>query len=142
MSNEVLLPVLIGAFLVVVIFIRVMASKDHLFGRICRAYWNTSCAVSAFIPFLGWISRIPFLGPVKNHDLQMFVNGVTDTVSGVVISALEESVRIEREQKAREDAIKKELSRRGGDNISVNSDGSSATYTDKHGNQCNVNVVW
>ena len=142
MDNEIMFPIILIACLAVVIFIRVMASKDHLFGRICRGYWNASCAISAMIPFLGLISRIPFLGPVKNHRLQVFVNDVSSAVSGIATEMLEEAVRIEQAQAARDRAIRDEISRRGGDCAEISYDGTSATYTDKYGNVCHAHVEY
>ena len=140
MDFEVLFPIVLCACLAVVIFIRVMASKDHLFGRICRWYWNTSCAVSAWIPFLGMTSRLPFMGPVKNHELEVYVNEVSGIMTGMAASAIEEQARREEAERRREEAIRTEIARRGGSCTGISADGSYATYTDKYGNECRANV--
>lgn len=40
----------------IVIAIRVLAGQDHLLGRICRWFWNTSFKLAAFFPFCGWMT--------------------------------------------------------------------------------------
>lgn len=38
-------------------FIRIMATKDHPFGRFCRWYWNFGFRIAAVIPFCGWMEH-------------------------------------------------------------------------------------
>lgn len=50
-----ILPFIIA--LAVVIIIRLLAGTDNIIGHICRAFWNISFKIVAFIPFMGWMSH-------------------------------------------------------------------------------------
>ena len=50
-----ILPFIIA--LAVVVIIRLLAGTDNIIGHICRAFWNISFKIVAFIPFMGWMSH-------------------------------------------------------------------------------------
>lgn len=43
--------------LAIVIVLRLLAGTDNILGHICRAYWNISFKIVAYIPFMGWMAR-------------------------------------------------------------------------------------
>ena len=132
---------IIAACLVVVFLIRFMATKDHVFGKICRWFWNTSCVVTSCIPFLSWVIKLPLMGPVKNHELAVWVDNMATDTSKIAGDIVDEAGRKQIEERNREEAIRNEIAKRGGENASISSDGSTASYT-KNGIEYKVNVTY
>lgn len=128
--------VLAGVILVcLLIFLRVMANKDNVLGRICRWYWNFCFKLLSIIPIIGGLFAPLIIGKDKDIyiDLSEKVNAwAYDTMSTAADRA--------RAQQNRENAIRSELASRGYVDVSVNGDGTFATAKDKKGNSYNVHI--
>ena len=133
----VLLVLVFAAAFGLVIFIRVTANKDTRLGRFCKWYWNVSFKIAAHIPFSGWMARF-IIGDEK--DFYIKIGEQSDAFGWKLVENEAERNRLERE---RDERIRAEVAQRcGGNVVSINGDGSSATYEDKKGNRHDINIIW
>lgn len=135
--QEVLIAVAFAAAFGLLILIRVMATKNHAFGRFCRWYWNTSFKIAAYIPFTGWMARF-IIGDEK--ELYIKIGEGSDAFGWGMVENEAERNRMERE---REERIRSEVAQQyGGRVVSINGDGTSAIFEDSKGVRHTANINW
>ena len=131
-------PFILGLCIAILIAIRVLANYDHILGKICRWYWNTSFKIAAFIPFCGWMAH--FIIGKKEKEQYIRIGEQADKFAFDMVESAAERERIQQE---RDERIRQEIARQyGGTNVSVSGDGSYATYQDAKGRSCQVQIRW
>ena len=134
--EDIKIVLIFAAALGVLIFIRVMATKNSILGKICRWYWNTSFKIAAFIPFCGWMTHFIIANP---EEKQIYIN-IGQDVDQWALDSIKNAAERDRIQRERDEAIRSQLAQRGLRNVSVNYDGTHATAEDKRGNKHSINI--
>ena len=129
--------VLAGVILVcLLIFLRVMANKDTVLGRICRWYWNFCFKLLSWIPFIGRLFALCIIGKEKEVYLRL-----SDKVDAWASGAMSDAADRYTAQQNREKAIRSELAAQGYVDVAVSGDGTFATAKDKKGNSYNIHIT-
>ncbi len=135
--GEILIVLVFAAAFGLLIFIRITANKDTGLGRFCKWYWNTSFKIAAYVPFFGWMARF-IIGDEK--ELYIKIGEGSDAFGWGMVENEAERNRMERE---REERIRAEVAQQyGGKVVSINGDGTSATYEDSKGVRHTAKINW
>lgn len=140
---EVTLIIALAAAFAFVIFIRIMATQDHLFGRICRWWWNFSFKFSSHIPFMGWMAHFIIADTAEEIAQKEEYIKIGSSADGFAFDMIESAAERQRIEALKEEKIREHLAQKyGATNISINGDNTSATCTDRDGNSYDVHINW
>lgn len=105
-----ILPFIIA--LAVVVIIRLLAGTDNIIGHICRAFWNISFKIVAFIPFMGWMSH--FIIADTDAEIRAKESYVETgrTVDSMAYDAVDAAAKRQLEQKKERERLRLEIQSR------------------------------
>ena len=133
---------IIALCMVLVYVLRRIAKKQTTLGKILRWWMNSGYRMSCKFPFCGWMAHMIIAVTPEEKAMKARALGQAAEAQDFYGEMIDEAARKEREQQAMEEKIKHEMYVNGYSDVSVNSDGSSATGKDKYGNTHDVDVHW
>ena len=93
----------------VLIAIRVLATKPHTLGRICRWYWNTSFKLAAHTPFCGWMACFMIADTEEEKAIKKHYKKIGEETDGITARYLENRANSQRaEEEARQERLRLE----------------------------------
>ena len=99
------LPFILAA--VLVIAIRILAGQNHIFGRICRWFWNTSFKLCSIIPFMGWMTCFIIADTQEEKAVKSHYQGMGKEADDIAITAVNKKIEQDRrEEEERQERIR------------------------------------